>query len=350
MSSPPDLGTFGVEHLSTLSAVLHAAYSDPLTTSSWLAIMENIQRLVPYDFGGIAFTNVQTSRLDNRIYCDASTEFRQWHGDRYPALMVIANTASVRGLRVWQPADILGREEWEDSQICHELRDRFGVRGPVCITCGTPPQICARFWFIRSEDKDQFTERDIFLLGLLQAQFCNALKLARTLLKADVYREAWQQARTPRFVLDITGMIVDMNGWARKLTRDGEVKEYLEQIEAIARDMIAGNRQLQNADLTGERCRAWLHTLVLPSGDTTYVLTIDKAADVRSLMRECALDADCSEREADICMMLVRGASNREIADKLFIAESTVKDHVASIFDKLGVTHRSGVAPRLLGI
>lgn len=56
-----------------------------------------------------------------------------------------------------------------------------------------------------------------------------------------------------------------------------------------------------------------------------------------------------SRREAEACRMLVKGLSNRAIAEKLFISEFTVKDHVKSIMGKLQVSHRSEVAARILG-
>jgi HD-GYP domain-containing protein (c-di-GMP phosphodiesterase class II) len=51
-----------------------------------------------------------------------------------------------------------------------------------------------------------------------------------------------------------------------------------------------------------------------------------------------------SERELDVSRLLARGKTNKEIADLLGISTRTVHNHVAHIFDKLGVHSRSGAA------
>jgi len=59
-----------------------------------------------------------------------------------------------------------------------------------------------------------------------------------------------------------------------------------------------------------------------------------------------------SPRERDIVSLLGSGASNKEIADRLNLAEGTVKNHVTSILTKLDVRDRTQAAlrARQLGI
>lgn len=47
-----------------------------------------------------------------------------------------------------------------------------------------------------------------------------------------------------------------------------------------------------------------------------------------------------SERERDVLQAMCRGLTNARIAEELFITEQTVKNHVSSIFTKLGVGTR----------
>jgi DNA-binding NarL/FixJ family response regulator len=50
---------------------------------------------------------------------------------------------------------------------------------------------------------------------------------------------------------------------------------------------------------------------------------------------------DLTEREKDVLICLVEGLSNKQIADRLFISDKTVKIHVSNIFKKLNVKSRS---------
>jgi DNA-binding NarL/FixJ family response regulator len=51
-----------------------------------------------------------------------------------------------------------------------------------------------------------------------------------------------------------------------------------------------------------------------------------------------------TEREIDVLKRLVQGATNDEIATRLFVTEKTVKTHVTAIFRKLGVSNRTQAA------
>jgi DNA-binding NarL/FixJ family response regulator len=55
-----------------------------------------------------------------------------------------------------------------------------------------------------------------------------------------------------------------------------------------------------------------------------------------------------SHREKEVLGLLVTGLTNSQIAARLFLAESTVKSHLASAFGKLGVRSRKDAAALLL--
>ncbi|MGA7415104.1 MAG: response regulator transcription factor [Bryobacteraceae bacterium] len=54
--------------------------------------------------------------------------------------------------------------------------------------------------------------------------------------------------------------------------------------------------------------------------------------------------AQLSQREREIIVLIAQGYKNKEIAEKMFITEQTVKNHLHNIFDKLGVSDRLELA------
>jgi ATP/maltotriose-dependent transcriptional regulator MalT len=46
-------------------------------------------------------------------------------------------------------------------------------------------------------------------------------------------------------------------------------------------------------------------------------------------------------RELEVLELMAQGMSNREIAEKLFVSENTIKTHSSRVFDKLGAKRRT---------
>lgn len=58
-------------------------------------------------------------------------------------------------------------------------------------------------------------------------------------------------------------------------------------------------------------------------------------------MNVLMLNAELSEREWDILMLLIKGLSNKAIAARLEICEKTVEFHLHNIYQKLNVKSRA---------
>lgn len=52
-------------------------------------------------------------------------------------------------------------------------------------------------------------------------------------------------------------------------------------------------------------------------------------------------DQALSAREIDVLMLVARGASNQDVAEKLHVSTATVKSHLIQIYQKLGVSDRT---------
>jgi DNA-binding NarL/FixJ family response regulator len=65
-------------------------------------------------------------------------------------------------------------------------------------------------------------------------------------------------------------------------------------------------------------------------------------------MRDELNKENLSGRERQVLGMVVMGCTNAEIAAKLYLAESTVKSHLSSVYSKLGVRSRRDAAALIL--
>ena len=51
-----------------------------------------------------------------------------------------------------------------------------------------------------------------------------------------------------------------------------------------------------------------------------------------------------TEREIEVLRLLAKGSNNKDIAERLFLSEGTVRNHVSTILSKLGVSDRTQAA------
>ena len=98
--------------------------------------------------------------------------------------------------------------------------------------------------------------------------------------------------------------------------------------DSSAEDLIAAVRAVGGGG-------AWFDPGVAPRVLNEYRRLVAPAA------REAARLESLTDREHDVLRLVARGATNAEIADELYLAETTVKTHIGSIFSKLGVRDRA---------
>ncbi|MDY5785337.1 response regulator transcription factor [Corynebacterium sp.] len=87
-----------------------------------------------------------------------------------------------------------------------------------------------------------------------------------------------------------------------------------------------------------------LHGAVLSAAQGRRVLSPQVAGVLAE--RVMRPDEALSAREIEILQALQTGASNREIAARLFISEATVKTHLIHVYSKLGVDNRTAAVDK----
>jgi len=91
----------------------------------------------------------------------------------------------------------------------------------------------------------------------------------------------------------------------------------------------------------------WLGLKLTRTRETVVVREVPVAAtgpfEVNETRRE---QLGITSRELEIMEAMAAGFSNREIAERLFVSENTVKTHAARLFDKLSARRRTQAVQR----
>ena len=70
-------------------------------------------------------------------------------------------------------------------------------------------------------------------------------------------------------------------------------------------------------------------------------------APVEFTLNEAKLsELGLTPRELEILSLIAAGLSNKEIAEKIYVSENTVKTHSSRVFDKLGAKRRTQAVQR----
>ena len=62
---------------------------------------------------------------------------------------------------------------------------------------------------------------------------------------------------------------------------------------------------------------------------------------VRARRRRGSRRSGMTPRELEVLQLIAEGSSNKEMAERLFVSENTVKTHTSRVFDKLGASRRT---------
>ncbi|MFJ6486191.1 MULTISPECIES: response regulator transcription factor [unclassified Streptomyces] len=101
----------------------------------------------------------------------------------------------------------------------------------------------------------------------------------------------------------------------------------------------ASARQLAD----GVRVVAAGEALLAPSVTKRLIVEFSKISQARKLADPSGA-GELTERETEVLVLIAQGLSNAEIADRLVVAESTIKTHVSRILVKLGLRDRTQAA------
>jgi DNA-binding NarL/FixJ family response regulator len=90
---------------------------------------------------------------------------------------------------------------------------------------------------------------------------------------------------------------------------------------------------------------------VIHTGGTVFqadILEFIRGRVSSSVSGSNLFEALLSPRELEIVKLIAEGLSNKDIGDKLFLSNGTVRNHISTILEKTGLEHRTQIAVQYL--
>ncbi|MDR1083083.1 MAG: response regulator transcription factor [Coriobacteriales bacterium] len=94
-----------------------------------------------------------------------------------------------------------------------------------------------------------------------------------------------------------------------------------------------------------------LHSAIITVAEGGTVFSPDVLDFIRSQVHMPNRDvfASLTQRELEVVALIAEGLSNEQIAQRLFIANGTVRNHISTILEKTTLDHRTQIAVHYLG-
>jgi len=180
----------------------------------------------------------------------------------------------------------------------------------------------------------------------------NLVKATIAVIALLTILDAWGAPTEPIILVLITGLFI---AW---LVLKDNVPNLLAGLEIVLGGQIkVGHFIKLESGETGSVCQiSWMHTTVKTPDETMLVIPNNRlllgilfnygndAPKAKTAPQSAKRTDILSEREREVLILIGRGATNREIAQKLVVSEHTVKSHLRSILSKLNIRNRQQAA------
>lgn len=297
------------------------------------------------------------------------TEFRKYYHKQDPFIL--------RGLplapkSVLTTEQIISSRDLVRSEYYNDFLKPQAIRFQMSIFLRSEQRLLGILSLFRPQGARRFSTLDISKANLMASYLAGALKKAMVSRKMDE-RESFIDSIVDRLpckgvmVLDTylepiyqdqsAAMIMsELNGGTRH--EDAPSQPVPEEIYLQCGNLMDSIECGQNPEplryhfhlvTPGRNCKVSVHLrlLVRPGKSPLMLVILDPAEQLCSLFPPTT-NHGLTKRETEVTSLLSKGLTNKGIAEKLFISEYTVENHLRSIYRKMGVKNRTSLVHKLI--
>ncbi len=261
--------------------------------------------------------------------------------------------------------DLMSYTRYEGTEYYQDFLSRQGLYHELAVALFNGEKVIGAIGLFRPKN-EKFEDSDITRLKLLSRCISGLLDKNLALQESFYYKQIHEQCNnnSPHGVIVFNEelSIIYSNPAAGELIREisGVVKStatnYLSEfvkdtVISVGKNwQLGGNKKLLSPSLKEYTVRI----VPLDSGQfgyhsVCYMLSIIPEKLAKREIPNCRSGDKfgLSARELEVLVLVLKGCTNQEIANDLFITTHTVKTHLQNIFKKMGVNNRTGLCHKV---
>lgn len=247
--------------------------------------------------------------------------------------------------------------EFENPKLKNYAEYRRLISDQMNVPIFYGDKLCGCLVVCRTPDEPMLNPKDRTILGICKDYLEDRLSIftesLRHRLRLQFLQETMDSLDEGIVFLDSKFSVTYINQAAKKMILS---TMHLQDIE-YATHMLVTHHILPKANGASTKIgclsnyRYQFTTAILPvstgTPDVMYALHLMPNEEKRISTEEFIARYHLTNREADILAMLLSGKSYQQIANALYISLSTVKSHVANLYQKVGVSRRTELSTKL---
>ncbi|MCB1949632.1 MAG: helix-turn-helix transcriptional regulator [Nitrosomonas sp.] len=227
-------------------------------------------------------------------------------------------------------------QNWQQSHHCSTMLTFRDDQSQAC-----------QFYFCRLHEKPQiYSPRDFALLNILRPSLLQAFRFIQfqeKSLNADQITQFWSEHTEPVAVIRSDGNTLFQSHAFEKIIKQEfhsfqstaatlvksaqrEKLEWFSFLSKLGRRLYEIKLTLINHDANYQRC--------------TYLMHLSRVAHQIGKIFNQLNRKGLTHRELEIALLIFRGTATRDIAETIHLSYHTVRNHIKSIYSKLGVSSR----------
>lgn len=256
--------------------------------------------------------------------------------------------------QIFNFTNIHSHEHFYESDYYTQFLRKHGFKDEMAVNFVHNNKLIATLGILRKNNERTFSNEDINRFRAIQQfilqKISDYMQLEQQSVENTLYRNYMDNSNDGYILVNERQHIIYKNEAAteliHKLKGTKNVQTFIKQITNDQQQKAKRQIQLQ---LLNEQ-----YELTITNSNTIhqqqrhYLLHITKKKNSNTIAAKLIVQKTLTNREADVCQLLIKGYTNKEVAADLFISINTVKKHIQNIYDKLSVRNRSELAKTLL--